>query len=217
VSPPLIDPQQLPPLFELIEPYMFRYGYWAVFLTVLLEDFGLPVPGETALVAASLFAAYRTGFDIELVALLGFLGAVIGDNVGFLIGTHGGKPMVLRYGKYVFLTEARYRRWRRIWERHGPIVIVLARFVNGPRQFNGIIAGSAGMRWDAFLLYNVVGAALWVAFWVVLTHYLAGALVSVLRAERRLGLWVVSAIVALAVASIIYNIIDSRRHHPESP
>lgn len=155
---------QLPGVLHSLEPTLNHYGYAAVFGFVLLEDFGVPVPGETVLILGAVYAS--TGrLNLLLVGLLAFLGAVLGDNIGFAIGHFGGRPLVERYGRYVLLTPKRVDRATTFFERYGGRVVVIARFVEGLRQANGIIAGISGMHWARFLVFNALGAALWVAVW----------------------------------------------------
>ena len=155
-------PEHLPGVLHSLEPTLDQFGYLAVVGLVLIEDFGVPVPGETVLILAAVYAG--TGrLNIVLVALLGFCGAVIGDNIGFAIGHFGGRPLVERYGRYIFLTPARLDKATGFFDRHGGKIIIVARFIEGLRQANGIIAGISGMHWARFLLFNAIGAALWVA------------------------------------------------------
>jgi membrane protein DedA with SNARE-associated domain len=162
-------PAQLPGVLHSLEPTLNRFGYLALGL-IFLEDFGVPVPGETVLIIAAVYAG--TGrFNVWLVALIGFLAAVLGDNVGFGIGHFGGRPLAERYGKYIFLTPERLDKTASFFDRHGGKVIVIARFVEGLRQANGIIAGITGMHWTKFLPFNMLGAALWVGLWVSVGYF----------------------------------------------
>jgi membrane protein DedA with SNARE-associated domain len=146
-------------------PYVERYGYLAIFAAIYIEDFGVPFPGETILIICSIFAAIGK-LDFILVGVIGFAGAVLGDNTGFAIGHYGGRRLVLKFGKYFFLTEKRLDKFEDFFERHGSKIIIIARFIEGLRQFNGIIAGTSRMRWKKFIVYNSIGAALWVGLWV---------------------------------------------------
>src|SRR4051794_9436596 len=96
----------LPGVLHALEPTLDRYGYLAVFGLVLVEDFGVPVPGETVLILAAVYAGSGR-LDIVLVVFLAFCGAVLGDNVGFALGHFGGRRLAERYGRYVFLTPER--------------------------------------------------------------------------------------------------------------
>lgn len=160
------------PLIKSVLPYIQDYGYWAIFLAIFFEDFGVPVPGETVLVICALFAALGE-LNLILVGLLGFSGAVLGDNTGFAIGHFGGRKVILKWGKYVFLTEKRLKKLEKYFTKRGGLVVAVSRFIQGLRQFNGIIAGISEMSWKKFVLYNVIGAALWVGLWTGMTSILS--------------------------------------------
>jgi membrane protein DedA with SNARE-associated domain len=150
-----------------------NYGYLAVAGFVLLEDFGVPVPGETILILGAVYAG--TGrLNVLLVGLIGFLAAVAGDNLGFAIGHVGGRRLLERFGRYILLTPERLDKATGFFERHGGKIVVVARFIEGLRQANGIIAGITGMHWAKFLAFNALGAALWVAVWTSV-GYLSGS------------------------------------------
>jgi membrane protein DedA with SNARE-associated domain len=165
--------QHLPGVLHSLEPALDHYGYLAVAGFVMLEDFGVPVPGETILVLGAIYAG--TGrLNVAAVALVGFIAAVLGDNIGFAIGHFGGRPLIERYGRYVLITRERLDRATGFFERQGAKVVVAARFIEGLRQANGIIAGISGMHWLRFLIFNAIGAALWVAVWTSV-GYLSGS------------------------------------------
>ncbi len=171
-------PEHLPGVLHSLEPALNNFGYLAVAGLVLVEDFGVPVPGETALILAGVYAG--TGrLNIGVVALLGFCGALAGDNIGFAIGHFGGRSLVERYGRYIFITPERLDIAARFFDRHGGKIIVVARFIEGLRQANGIIAGTTGMRWARFLFFNAMGAALWVLVWASV-GYFSGSHISVI-------------------------------------
>lgn len=144
--------------------FFHTYGYAAAFFLVLLEDFAMPSPGELVLIGTSLIAS-QGGLHILPLLLLAWLGALIGDNIGFAIGHFGGARFLIRFGRRLGLTHARLERVHQFFERYGGEVVLVARFVQGARQLNGIVAGSAGMSWRRFFVYNAIGAALWVTAW----------------------------------------------------
>jgi membrane protein DedA with SNARE-associated domain len=162
----------LPGPFHHFEGTLHDWGYLAVGGFLFVEDFGIPVPGETMLIAASLYAG-AGHLDIWLVAVVGFVAAVLGDNVGYLIGRSGGRELVLKYGRAVFITPERLDRAEDFFSRYGGRVVFIARFIEGLRQLNGVIAGIVEMPWRRFLLFNMLGAAVWVAVWSSV-GYLAG-------------------------------------------
>lgn len=164
--------QQLPGVFHSLEPTLNHYGYLAVAGFVLLEDFGFPVPGETILILGAVYAG--TGrLNVVAVGAVGLLAAVVGDNIGFVIGHFGGRPLVDRFGRFVLLTPERVDKATGFFSRHGGKIIVVARFIPGLRQANGIIAGISEMHWARFVAFNALGAALWVSVWTAL-GYLSG-------------------------------------------
>jgi len=162
----------LPGVFHHFEGTLEHWGYLAVAGFLFFEDFGIPVPGETMLIAASLYAG-AGHLNVFVVGIVAFFAAVAGDNVGYVIGRFGGRELVERYGKFVLLTGERLERAEKFFDRYGGRIVVIARFVEGLRQLNGIIAGVAGMHWARFVLFNALGAAIWVAFWTTL-GYIAG-------------------------------------------
>lgn len=164
--------QPLPGVLHSLEPTLRDWGYLAVGGFLFFEDFGVPMPGETMLIAASVYAG--TGhLSIVAVAVVAFVAAIVGDNVGYVIGRFGGRRLAERFGRYVFLTPERLDRAEDFFDRHGAPIVVVARFVEGLRQLNGVIAGTVGMHWAKFLAFNALGAALWVGVWSSL-GYVAG-------------------------------------------
>jgi len=147
-------------LLDTLLTYFARYGYFVVFFGVMLENAGVPVPGETILLAAGFFAA-EGHFQLWTVMAIAALGAVLGDNAGYLIGYKIGRAALERYGRYVLLTPARIARLEKFFARHGDKTILFARFVTGLRVFAALFAGAARMRWRTFAIYNVAGAILW--------------------------------------------------------
>src|SRR5579871_6133416 len=118
---------QLPGVLHTLQPTLNHYGYLAVVGFVLLEDFGVPVPGETVLILGAVYAG--TGrLNIYLVGLLAFLAAVTGDNIGFAIGHFGGRRLVERLGRYIFLTPERIDAAAGWFDRHGGKIVAIARF-----------------------------------------------------------------------------------------
>lgn len=132
-------------MFASLAPTLDHYGYLAVGGFVLVEDFGVPLPGETILIAAAVYAGAGQR-NVIVVALIAFAAAVVGDNIGYALGRWGGRRLVLRFGRYVFLTEKRLDAAEGWFDRHGGKVVVVARFIEGLRQANGWIAGITGMR-----------------------------------------------------------------------
>jgi membrane protein DedA with SNARE-associated domain len=147
-------------MIETLFGIFIKYGYWALFFGVALENAGLPLPGETLLLAAGFFAA-RGHFTLLTVIGVALLGAVLGDNAGYLVGRKVGRNALISYGHHVFLTPARLERIDIFFSKYGSKTIFIARFVTGLRVFAALFAGAAHMPWASFFSYNVAGAILW--------------------------------------------------------
>lgn len=154
---------------DWIGSLMDTYGLWALGAGIFFEAMGLPLPGETMLVLASGLSA-QGGPSIWAVALVGFVAATLGDNLGYLVGRVFGRPVLVARGGRIGITHERLERVERLLEHRGVLIIVFARFVILLRQLNGLAAGAVGMHWARFALANAVGAALWVAVWSSLAY-----------------------------------------------
>ena len=205
-------PPQLPGFLNTVGNYLGHYGIWAILLLVLVEDFGIPVPGETILIAGAIYAGAGR-MNIVAVGVVGFIAAVLGDNIGFAIGHFGGRALALRWGKYVFLTEERLDKAEQFFERHGGKIITVARFIEGLRQANGIIAGITGMRWLRFLAFNALGAALWVGTWVSLGYLAGNHITTIYHYITTYSYYALIAVGVLVVAYIAWFIRRRRRRH----
>ena len=203
-------PQHLPGVLHSLEPTLNQFGYLAVVGLVLIEDFGVPVPGETVLILAAVYAG--TGrLNIALVALLGFCGALLGDNIGFAIGHFGGRQLAQRYGRYIFLTPERLDKATAFFDRHGGKIIIVARFIEGLRQANGIIAGTTGMQWTRFLTFNAIGAALWVLVWTSVGYVSGSHIDTIYNAATRYSTYLAIALGALLLAYIARRLVRVSR------
>ena len=198
------SPPPLPGFLNALSGTLQHYGLWAIGLLITLEDFGVPVPGETILIAGAIFAGAGR-INIVALGVVAFVAAVTGDNIGFAIGHFGGRALALRFGKYVFLTEERLDKAEAFFDRRGSIVITFARFVEGLRQANGIIAGITGMHWLRFLVFNAIGAALWVGTWVTIGYFAGNNITTVYHYITLYSYYVLAALVVLIVGYIVWR------------
>jgi membrane protein DedA with SNARE-associated domain len=205
----------LPGFLGTLAPLLNQYGYLAVGGLVLVEDFGIPAPGETVLIAAAVYAGAGK-LNIVAVAVIGFLAALLGDNIGFAVGHFGGRRLALRFGRYVFLTPRRLDAAEGFFTRHGGKVVTIARFVEGLRQANGIIAGITGMHWLRFLAFNALGAALWVGLWVSLGDLAGTHITAIYTTAHRYELYLLLAATALIVVVIARHLLRRRRSRPDT-
>jgi membrane protein DedA with SNARE-associated domain len=185
----------------LVLPWLDRYGYAAVMGALLLESFGLPLPGEAMLIAGAALAAQG---ELHLAPLLicAWLAAVLGDNIGFAIGHFGGRALVVRYGARIGITERRLASVEGFFHRFGGQVVLVARFFAVVRQLNGIVAGTAGMGWWRFLAYNAAGAVLWVGAWGFGVYYFGQSLAHIVARLHGLG-YVIGLIALIAIVAAI--------------
>lgn len=204
---------ELPGFLNSLAGPLEHYGVWAILLLVLLEDFGIPVPGETVLIAGAIFAGSGR-LNIVAVGVIGFVAAVVGDNIGYAIGRFGGRVLVERWGKYIFLTAERLDKAEAFFDRQGGKIIVIARFVEGLRQANGIIAGITGMHWLRFLAYNALGAALWVGTWVSAGYFAGQHITAIYHDITTYSLYAAIAAVVVIAVWIAYHVRKHRRSRP---
>jgi len=149
-------------IFDLLRSAIVQYGYWAVGGALLLENAGIPVPGETILLLASFLAYSEHDLRFSWILVVGTIAATLGDNLGFALGYHGERPLLARYQSIFKIQKSTLDRGERLFERYGSLTIFFARFVFGMRIIAGPMAGVLRMPWKRFLLVNFLGAALWV-------------------------------------------------------
>jgi len=183
-------------ILSLIE----HYGYLVILFGVMLESTGVPLPGETILLASGVLVQ-QGHLDLGDAIVFGILGAVIGDQIGYWAGREGGRPFVLRWGRYVFITPERLARAEAFFERHGGKAVFLARFFSGFRVFGALVAGMSRMRWGIFIFYNALGGVVW-ATAVVLVGYFLGSSIGLV--ERWLGRATLALLAVLAVVVAFY-------------
>src|SRR5450631_3124936 len=144
-----------------MQPLVAQHGYWVVFLIVMLESAGVPLPGETVLVLASGYAGVTGQLDISLVIAGAAAGAIIGDNIGFWIGRTWGLKFLLRYGKFIHLPERRLKLGQYLFDKHGAKIVFFGRFVAFLRVFAALLAGVNKYQWPQFLFFNAAGGIIW--------------------------------------------------------
>jgi membrane protein DedA with SNARE-associated domain len=158
-------------LIGALEPLVREFGAPAIMVIIFLETLGAPLPGESLLVFASALAA-RGELSWPTLFASAWAGAVIGDNAGFAIGRYAGRELIAHYGARFGLGAERLDKVDAIFRKYGPLTVAFARFVAFLRQLNGPVAGALDMRWRRFLLFEMLGAAMWVTAWMLLGHYI---------------------------------------------
>jgi len=147
-------------LFQTLTDFFARYGYWVVFFGVMLENGGLPLPGETVLLFAG-FLAYQGEIQLLRAIVTAIAGATLGDSLGYTLGRYGGNAFFDRYVKRFKLLARQFEYSRRLFLKHGHWAVFTGRFIIGLRVFAGPLAGLFRMPYPRFLLYNFTGAVLW--------------------------------------------------------
>jgi membrane protein DedA with SNARE-associated domain len=198
-------------LFDTIEPYIRDYGIAAVVVILGLESLGLPLPGETVLIFASVMTV-RGRIPLEWLILFAWIAAVIGDNIGYIIGRTLGRTLVIKYGTHIGINAERFSKLEDQFRRYGSLTVAVARFIAGLRQLNGVIAGTLGMDWRKFLFFNALGGAIWVTAWVLGVHYLTRYVPDFWLAAHDLGY----AGAALSLLVIIVGAIYLFRRSPDA-
>jgi membrane protein DedA with SNARE-associated domain len=180
-----------------IDGWLESYGYLVVFLLVMLESIGVPVPGETALIGAALYAGSTGKLEIWGVIAVAIAGAIIGDNIGFAIGRYGGARLLLRHGHKIHLHEGRLKIGIWLFRRHGGKVVFWGRFVSILRTYAAFLAGTNQMAWGRFLVFNAAGAVVWATAFG-LAYYVFGSALQKLSTTIDITLGVAGALVLVA-------------------
>jgi len=190
------------------------FGYAAVTLFIMIESSGIPFPGETMLLLASFYAAVSHQLQIPLVIACAAFGAIIGDNIGYLIGRTGGRAFVLRFGKYVFIKPEHLARAEVYFAKHGDKTVFFGRFIAVLRAWAAFLAGVNHMHWRTFLIYNAAGGIVWATIFGTL-GYVAGRFfhdnfAQVERLATTLG-WLGTGLIIFAVL-VVLIVFRLRRH-----
>jgi membrane protein DedA with SNARE-associated domain len=185
--------------------WIAAYGYWAVLVLVGLESMGLPLPGETALIAAAVYAGTRHELNIVGVVAAAAAGAVIGDNLGYQIGRLIGFPVLRRYGPRVGLDEQRLRLGQYLFRRYGGAIVFFGRFAALLRTFAALLAGTNRMPWPRFFFYNAAGGLVWSSIFGI-GGYVLGSSAHQISGPIGIGLFI------LALTAAIAAVVFVRRH-----
>lgn len=156
---------------ELVQDIAREYGYWAVFVGVLLENMGIPIPGETVTLVGG-FLAGSDELNVWYVLGAATAGAILGDSGGYLLGYYGGWPLLVRIGKLLKVPESTLMSLRDRFSKNADKAVLFGRFVTLLRVFAGPLAGITRMPYPKFLLCNAIGAATWASVMVSLTYFL---------------------------------------------
>jgi membrane protein DedA with SNARE-associated domain len=192
----------LPSFLAAVQGPLDHYGLWAIGLLLLLENIGVPViPGELAMIAGAIYAGAGQ-LNVVAVGVVAFAAAVVGATIGYAIGRFAGRALVLRYGRYALVREHHLEKAEQTVDKYGGIVVVIARFIVGLRELNGIICGVSGMNPVTFTTYNLLGGAAWVGTWVSVGYFAGGHIEAIYNGVTRYALYAIVVAVVLVLGVI---------------
>lgn len=172
-------------IFELLRDFFHDYGYWTVAFALLLENAGVPVPGETILLFASFLAYSERELHLPIIILVAIAACTLGDNLGYAIGRRGGRALLRRYQNIFRIRDKTIARGERLFARYGAVTVFFARFVFGMRIIAGPLAGVLHMEWKRFVLFNFLGAVVWVTVISLVGYFFGSQWETVLRIVGR--------------------------------
>ena len=186
-------------ILDFLRNAVVQYGYWAVGAALLIENAGIPVPGETILLIASFLAYSQHELQLPWIIAVATLAATVGDNLGYALGYYGGRPVLEHYRKTFRVQDAVLARGEALFARYGAVTIFFARFVFGMRIIAGPLAGVLRMPWRKFTIFNFLGAGLWVTV-ISSAGYVFGQHLG--RLEREIKRFDIAALMALLLLAV---------------
>lgn len=193
---------------DLVNQTIQTYGPWAVFAIVMLESSGLPLPGETALLAAAMYAGATGDISIWVVIAAAAAGAILGDNIGYWVGRRFGFRLLLRYGRYIHLHQARLKVGLYLFRHHGGKIVFFGRFIALLRAYAALLAGANCMPWGHFFTFNALGGIAWTVLYGYAAYRFGEQIAHVAGPLGRVFL--VLAVIGIVAAAVFF------RHHEKS-
>lgn len=176
------------------------YGYAAVFVIVALESFGVPIPGETILIAAGTYAGATHKLSVWLIWPLAVAGVEVGATLGYIVGVTGGYKLIRRYGRYIRMNEKEMKVGRYVFDRYGPLVVSVGRFVAVLRTYAAFLAGTNRMKATRFQIWNLIGAVAWTGTWSLLSYYLGHSLSNASKSAD----YAIGAVAVVLVVAVVF-------------
>jgi membrane protein DedA with SNARE-associated domain len=186
-------------IFALLRDFFHDYGYWTIAIALLLENAGIPVPGETILLFASFLAFSEQELHVPVIIATGTAAATLGDNLGYMIGRRGGRPLLERYQHIFRIRPKTIARGERLFARYGSLTIFFARFIFGMRIIAGPMAGVLHMEWKRFVIFNFLGAVVWVTVITMVGYFFGSQWDVLLRVMKRINFGIAAVVGVLAL------------------
>ena len=187
-------------LFEVLRQFFDQYGYWTIAVALLLENAGIPVPGETVLLFASFLAYSEQTLHLPYIILIGIVACTVGENVGYAIGKRGGRPLLERYRQMFRIRSGTMARGERLFSKYGSVTVLFARFVFGLRIIAGPLAGVLQMPWKQFALFNFLGAIIWVTVISCIGYFVGTEWSELLRLLKHINTGVLTLVAVIVIA-----------------
>jgi membrane protein DedA with SNARE-associated domain len=198
-------------LVDWLRTALVDYGYWAVAAILLLENLGLPVPGETVLLLASFLAYTKHELQLSWIICVGTVATTLGGCLGYWVGHRAGRPVLERYQTIFRVQTSTLMRGEKLFERYGAAAVLFARFVFGLRVIAGPLAGILRMPWSSFALFNFVGASLWVTAISLVGFFFGSRWSRLVRLSNRFDL-VLAVVFVFVVLAIWWRNRQVERH-----
>ncbi|RCL02796.1 MAG: hypothetical protein JSC188_000321 [Candidatus Tokpelaia sp. JSC188] len=157
-------------MFYSIIEWISQYGAWTYFPIIFFESMGIPLPGQTGLIAGSLLATHGK-MNLKILIIASFAGGVLGNCIGYIIGFRGGRVLFRKFAHFIYIQENQLNRFEKLLHEKGIFFIITARFIAIARQISGLIAGFGHMSFYRFIIANIIGTALWVFIWGFCPYY----------------------------------------------
>lgn len=187
-----------------ITAFLNSWGYLGIFILILGESMGLTLPGETVLLAASIYAGRTHHLSIFWIITAAALGAIIGDNIGYVIGYYGGYRLISKFGKYINIKEPELKVGRYLFWKYGGRIVFFGRFIAILRILAALLAGLNHMRWKKFLLYNALGGIAWATIDGV-GGYFFGRQFHHLSAQANIVIFIISSLIVTALTYYLHG------------
>lgn len=191
-------------IISTIRQFLVDYGYFAVAIGLLLENAGVPVPGETILILASVLSYNTHELRLPWIIVVATIAATAGDNLGYWIGRKGGRPLLERWKRFFRVRDEHISSAENLIDRYGAASIFFARFITGVRVIAGPLAGVLRMEWKRFALFNFLGALFWVVIISTVSFAFGSQLDRLLELMSRFN-WIVLILVALLVIYFLWK------------
>jgi membrane protein DedA with SNARE-associated domain len=197
-------------IFQLLSHFFAQYGYWAIFFGVMLENAGVPVPGETVLLFAG-FLAFQGEMHLGRAIVTGIAGATVGDTVGYCLGRFGGSAFIEKHRRRLGFFAHHFERAQKIYLRHGQWAVFVARFITGLRMFSGILAGSFRMPYPRFIVFDFSGAVIWATTIVSIGFFFGSNWERLIHFVKEFDFIILSIIlIGTVVGGIVYYLRDRK-------